>query len=151
MAATLFSVRPTTRASAGRAEPLRSDPPVASDPPAWDIPLTRRFYVTVPQGFHVRAATLFAQTALLYQAEIMIARRHGASINAKSIMGLLTMELRFGEEVIVSARGADAAGAMGAIAGLFADAFEQRNSDERPRVMPVGPNMLRRATVANCA
>ena len=149
MAATLFSVRPPPHAGAEIAGPFRCDSPVAPDP--WANQLTRRFYVTVQQGFHVRAATLFAQTALLYQANITIARRHGDFINGKSIMGLLTLELRFGEEVIVSAKGADAAEALAAIAGLFADAFEQRNSDESPRVMPVGPNMLRRATVVHCA
>ena len=44
----------------------------------------------------------------------------------------------------VTARGADAAEAMAAIARLFADVFEQWNSDESPRVMPIAPNLHRR-------
>lgn len=90
---------------------------------------TRRFVMTAPLGFHMRPATLFVKTAQLYDASVMVGKPHGDFTNGKSIMGLLTLELLCGEEVVVSVHGYDAAEAMSAIARLFADAFGQRNAD----------------------
>ena len=115
----------------------------------------RRFVMTAPMGFHVRPAALFARTAMLYEASVMIAKEDGNFVNGKGILGLLTLGVRCGEEVVVTTRGSDAGDAIAAIARLFAEAFGLRNGTEASRgdeiSITVVPDLSRRDPVPVCA
>ncbi len=49
--------------------------------------------------------------------------KNGVKVNAKSIMGLLTLEGNHGAKLRIHATGADAAGALAALAALFEKKF----------------------------
>ena len=91
--------------------------------------ITRCFVMEDPMGFHARPAALFAKTAQQHGATILVSKKGGCCVNGKSIMGLLTLEILRGQELVVTADGADAAEAVSAIERLFADAFGQQKPD----------------------
>jgi phosphocarrier protein HPr len=73
-------------------------------------------------GMHARPASKLVQTALRFGSEIHL-QLNSHIVNAKSIMGLLTLAAAQGSRVTVICRGADAQAAMDAIKHLFATGF----------------------------
>ena len=73
-------------------------------------------------GLHARAATKLVNCASGFDAEVSIAR--GARrVNAKSIMGVLTLAAAMGTELIIETDGSDEEVALQAVTGLFQDYF----------------------------
>ena len=73
-------------------------------------------------GLHARAATRLVNCASGYSADVRLVR--GArSVNAKSIMGVLTLAAATGAELVIEADGADEDAAVEAIAALIDDRF----------------------------
>ena len=70
--------------------------------------------VTIKTSLDARQAAFFVQTAGKYQSDIRIAI-DDKKVNAKSIMGMMTLGLDVGEEVNVSAEGDDEADAIAEI------------------------------------
>jgi phosphocarrier protein len=62
-------------------------------------------------GLHARPASLFSQAAAKTGVEVTITSAAGKSVNAASILGVLSLGVGHGEEVTLSsdAEGADAA------------------------------------------
>ncbi len=85
-------------------------------------PLTREVTVLNRYGIHARPAALLVKAAARFQSEILI-EKNGVKVNAKSIMGLLTLEGNHGARLKLHATGADAAEALAAVAELFAQKF----------------------------
>ncbi|MFD0685286.1 HPr family phosphocarrier protein [Actinomadura fibrosa] len=56
-------------------------------------------------GLHARPAALFVQTAAKAPGEVTVAKPGGKPVNAKSILAVLGMDARHGEEVVISADG----------------------------------------------
>ena len=75
-------------------------------------------------GIHARPAALIAQTANKFSSEITI-ERDSTVINAKSIMGVLTMAAGYNTELIVKAVGSAEEAAVEAIFSLFENKFEE--------------------------
>ncbi|WP_030165778.1 HPr family phosphocarrier protein [Spirillospora albida] len=59
-------------------------------------------------GLHARPAALFVQTAAKAPGDVTVAKRGGRPVNAKSILAVLAMDARHGEEVTITADGKDA-------------------------------------------
>ena len=59
-------------------------------------------------GLHARPAALFVQTAAQSELDVTVAKRGGDPVNAKSILAVLGLDARHGEEVTLSAEGAGA-------------------------------------------
>jgi len=79
----------------------------------------REIVVPFENGLHARPAALLAQTASRFQGEILV-RARDRVVSGKSILGLLTLGAKCGENLSVEARGPDAASdVMNAIAALF--------------------------------
>jgi phosphocarrier protein len=73
-------------------------------------------------GLHARAATRLVNCASGFTADVRLVR--GArSVNAKSIMGVLTLAAATGAELVVEAEGPDEEAAVEAIATLIDDRF----------------------------
>lgn len=68
-------------------------------------------------GLHARPATLFVKEAQKYQAEITVSYGEN-SVNAKSLLALLTLGASKGAVVTVTASGADEQAAVDALAAL---------------------------------
>lgn len=73
-------------------------------------------------GIHARPAASIVQTVLPFHSEVYITH-NGSRVNAKSIMGLLTLAAVRGTRMKVSCKGDDAEQAMEALRALFARGF----------------------------
>ncbi|HSO21511.1 MAG TPA: HPr family phosphocarrier protein [Chondromyces sp.] len=78
--------------------------------------------ITNKLGLHARAAAKLVHTASEFESEIYIGTDH-EEVNAKSILGILTLAASKGTPLNVRAEGADEEAAVRAIAALFADKF----------------------------
>ena len=75
-------------------------------------------------GIHARPAALIVQTASRYKSKIFI-EKNSDKINAKSIMGIITLGAGFGVELRLIADGEDEKDAVDALATLFERKFEE--------------------------
>lgn len=75
-------------------------------------------------GIHARPAAMIVQTAGRYDARIFFKKDH-EEINAKSIMGVITLGAAYNTEITISADGEDEEDAVTAIARLFETRFEE--------------------------
>ena len=73
-------------------------------------------------GLHARAATKLVTVASVFNAEVTL-KRGAREINAKSIMGVLTLAASIGTELTVTTDGPDEEDALGAILELINDRF----------------------------
>ena len=84
--------------------------------------LTEEITVVNKLGIHARPAAAMVQTVLAYECDVFISY-NGNRVNAKSIMGLLTLAATRGSRLTVVCKGDDAEAAMKAIKDLFATGF----------------------------
>ena len=86
--------------------------------------VTKKIVVQNRAGIHARPSSLIVQTANKFQSNIMF-ERENITVNAKSIMGVMTMAAGYQTELTVSADGVDEAEAIAALEQLFAAKFEE--------------------------
>lgn len=79
--------------------------------------------VTSPVGLHARPAANLVQAARGFRAEIFL-EKGGRRANAKSLLSVLALGVKAGEQVAVLADGADEAEALAVIGRLAASRFE---------------------------
>jgi len=75
-------------------------------------------------GLHARPAAMIVQTASQFDSIIYL-EKGNEKINAKSIMGILTMGAGYNTEVVITAEGPDEQGALDAMFSLFESRFEE--------------------------
>ncbi len=75
-------------------------------------------------GIHARPASLIAQTANKFSSEILL-EKNDVAVNAKSIMGVITMAAGYNATLTVRATGSDEKDAVAAIKALFDNKFEE--------------------------
>jgi phosphocarrier protein HPr len=75
-------------------------------------------------GIHARPAALIVQTASKFSAGIWL-EKGSDRINAKSIMGIITLGASFGTPLRIIAEGVDEEAAAAAIVALFESRFEE--------------------------
>ena len=86
--------------------------------------VTKKIIVQNRAGIHARPSSLIVQTASKFQSNIMF-EKENVTVNAKSIMGVMTMAAGYQAELTVSADGVDEAEAVAALEQLFAAKFEE--------------------------
>jgi phosphocarrier protein HPr len=91
---------------------------------AAEVSLERTFTVDNELGLHLRAAGKFAQTAGRFASAVWV-KKDAVEVNAKSIMGILSLAAARGSCLHVRCAGADADKAMEAIATLFEKKFHE--------------------------
>ena len=84
--------------------------------------LTREVTVLNRYGIHARPAALLVKAATRFSCEILI-EKNGIKVNAKSIMGLLTLEGNHGAKLRLHASGAQADEALAVLTELFERKF----------------------------
>lgn len=84
--------------------------------------LTQNFTIMNTLGLHARAAATFVKIANRFQSEITVIKDE-ASVNGKSIMGVLMLAAAKGTEISVTAKGGDAKEALEALGKLIEDKF----------------------------
>ena len=77
----------------------------------------RTVVVASAHGLHARPAALFVQEANKYASEIFV-QKGDKKVNAKSIMGIMSLAVAKGTEIVISADGPDAEKAVEALAEM---------------------------------
>ncbi|MBP5358424.1 MAG: HPr family phosphocarrier protein [Treponema sp.] len=75
-------------------------------------------------GIHARPAALIAQTANTFASELIL-EKDAMTVNAKSIMGVITMAAGYNTNLTLKADGPDEREAADAIFNLFESKFEE--------------------------
>jgi phosphocarrier protein len=75
-------------------------------------------------GIHARPAALIAQTANKFASEIIM-EKNTTTVNAKSIMGVITMAAGYNTTMTLKVDGSDEKEAAEAIEKLFESKFEE--------------------------
>ena len=76
-------------------------------------------------GLHARPATFFIQKANSYKASIWI-EKDDRKVNAKSLLGVLSMGIAKGMTITIVADGADEANAVEGLSDLIDNGFEEQ-------------------------
>jgi phosphocarrier protein HPr len=82
----------------------------------------KSFEVLNRLGIHARVAAKLVHTANQYKSKVIL-EANGQEVNAKSILGILTLSCPQGSYITVQADGPDAEEAIVAFGNLFADKF----------------------------
>ena len=82
----------------------------------------RRVRVLSKVGLHARPAALFVQAATKAPYDVRIAKVDGEPVNAKSILSVLSLDVRNDEEIVISADGAGADTLLDELESLVSDA-----------------------------
>jgi phosphocarrier protein len=65
----------------------------------------RRVVIGSKIGLHARPASLFVQAAAAAPVQVTIAKDGGDAVNARSILSVLALDARGGDEVVLAADG----------------------------------------------
>lgn len=74
----------------------------------------REYHVVAETGIHARPATLLVQASNKFASEITL-EYNGKSVNLKSIMGVMSLGVGQGADVVITANGEDEVEAIAAI------------------------------------
>ena len=77
-------------------------------------------------GLHARAAAKLSHLANMYTSEIYLTYNED-KVNAKSLLGILTLAASVGNEIILQASGEDEKDAVAAISDLFNRKFDEES------------------------
>jgi phosphocarrier protein HPr len=80
---------------------------------------SRTVTVASSVGLHARPASLFAQAAAKLDVPVTLTSAAGKSVNAKSILGVLSLGVGHGEQVTLTADGEGADEALDTLAELL--------------------------------
>ena len=87
--------------------------------------LTEKMTIVNKLGLHLRAAAELVKVANKFKSQITI--HHGVqNVNAKSLMGLMTLAAARGTEMEFAAEGEDAQAALAALRALLANKFGEK-------------------------
>jgi phosphocarrier protein len=78
----------------------------------------RRIVLTSGSGLHARPAAQFVQTATGFQSTVTV-EANGKTVNAKSIMQILSLGAKGGTEIVIAAEGSDEAECISALSELL--------------------------------
>jgi phosphocarrier protein len=85
---------------------------------------TREVVITNASGLHARPATFFIQKANCYKSTIWV-EKDNRRVNAKSLLGVLSLGIAQGMTVTLVADGADEEGALNGLAQLIDSGFAE--------------------------
>ena len=80
----------------------------------------RRVVIGSKVGLHARPAAMFVQAAANQPVKVTIAKTGGDPVDARSILSVLALDARGGDEVVLAAEGDGADQALDELAALVA-------------------------------
>ncbi|MBO5228605.1 MAG: HPr family phosphocarrier protein [Lachnospiraceae bacterium] len=83
--------------------------------------ITKKMTIAIPTGLEARPVALLVQIASQYDSSIYV-EHENKKVNAKSIMGMMTLGLNTGEEVVITANGSDEETAIAGIEKYLCEA-----------------------------
>ena len=86
--------------------------------------ISREMEIKIPSGLDPSTIALFIQIASQYDSSVYVEVKN-KKVNAKSIMGMMTLGLDNGEEVTVTANGKDESEAMDGVEKYLSSPFAE--------------------------
>lgn len=80
---------------------------------------TRNVTIASRVGLHARPASLFVQAAAATGLPVTIAKEGGKPVDARSILGIMTLGAKYGDTVTLTAEGEGAEAALEGLAELL--------------------------------
>ncbi|HEX4739470.1 MAG TPA: phosphoenolpyruvate--protein phosphotransferase [Allosphingosinicella sp.] len=96
----------------------------------------RRIVVPLPNGLHARPAARVANLAKSFAANVRVAA-HERTADGRSMVALMALGLKRGEEAMLSATGPDAEAAVAALAALIESGMDEPEALPSPAPSPV--------------
>jgi phosphocarrier protein HPr len=88
--------------------------------------IEKNLLITNKLGLHARAAAKLSHLANTFQSDVFLVYNED-KVNAKSLLGILTLAASVGNEITLLTDGADQAEASSAVADLFARKFDEES------------------------
>ncbi|WNI18422.1 HPr family phosphocarrier protein [Actinacidiphila sp. ITFR-21] len=85
----------------------------------------RRVHVGWAEGLHARPASIFVRAAMAAGVPVTIAKAGGSPVNAASVLAVLGLGVRGGEEVVLTSPAEGAQAALDRLAKLVAEGLEE--------------------------
>ena len=76
--------------------------------------------IALPRGLHARPSAKFAQLAQSFKSDIELINENG-EVNAKSMLDVLSLNIKKGEEITILANGPDASEALDKLSAFCLD------------------------------
>ena len=86
--------------------------------------VSREVKITNSIGLHARPATFFIQRANSFKSSIWV-EKDDRKVNAKSLLGVLSLGIAKGMPILISADGVDEDEALDSLCGLINSGFEE--------------------------
>lgn len=86
--------------------------------------IERECKIVNPLGMHARPAAELVKVANRFRSAVEV-RKDDVAVNAKSILGVMTLAAECGSSLFIKTEGDDAEEAMAAILALVADGFHE--------------------------
>jgi phosphocarrier protein HPr len=80
-------------------------------------------------GLHARPAKIFARAAAASAADVSV-EKDGRSVNAKSVLSVLTLDCHQGDEILIRVEGDDAEATLAELVALVESKFGEGESDD---------------------
>jgi phosphocarrier protein len=91
-----------------------------------EAPVRRMVTIYNKRGLHARAAAKFVKLAETFDADLRVAK-NGSLVSGRSIMGLMMLAASIGSTIELRASGAQAQGAVDALAELVNNGFYEQD------------------------
>lgn len=98
--------------------------------------------VSNPAGFHARPAAVLSNAARRYKADVKLVK-DGREVNAKSVTGIMTLDVRLNDEVVIAASGQDAEEAVRSLEELIRSGLDESGHDAPPQAAPAPQKIVR--------
>jgi phosphoenolpyruvate-protein phosphotransferase len=113
--------------SAGAADTATLTPPSRVPSPPDETAVRQTLIVTLRQGLHARPAALLAQRAKSFGAQASLSA-HGRCANARSVVAIMALGVRQGDELFIEASGADAAQSVASLVAGIQEALRMESA-----------------------
>ena len=98
-----------------------------ADPPNREAAAGQTLIVTLRHGLHARPAALLAQRAKAFGAQASLSA-HGRNANARSVVAIMALGVRQGDELSIQASGADAAQSVASLVAGIQEALRMESA-----------------------
>jgi len=93
-------------------------------------PAEARVTVEHEKGLHARPASRFVETASTFESEITVQSPDEETADAKSSLGIMSLGVDTGDEILIRAEGPDSQEAVDALVELIEDGFGLDDGDD---------------------
>jgi len=122
-------------------------PPRAANAPKEEAAAAHTLIVTLRHGLHARPAALLAQRAKAFGAQASLSA-HGRTANARSVVAIMALGVRQGDELSIQASGADAPQSVASLVAGIQEALRMESAAGHGAAAGTAPDSSKTAPTA---